>query len=96
MKKALVISFLLTTAFSGSVLAESVTLEVQGMTCSVCPITVTKALEKLNGVAEVDIDYKSKLAEIDYDPDLVSVHELIAATTNAGFPSSIFSNQSEQ
>lgn len=34
---------------------KTVVLEVQNMTCSVCPITVKKSLQKVPGVAEAKI-----------------------------------------
>jgi mercuric ion binding protein len=36
------------TLFAG--ISETVTLDVKNMTCSICPITVKKALEKVAGV----------------------------------------------
>ena len=36
------------TLFAGT--SETVTLDVENMTCSICPITVKKALEKVAGV----------------------------------------------
>jgi mercuric ion binding protein len=35
---------------------KTVTLSVPGMTCSTCPITVTKALKKVKGVAKVTVN----------------------------------------
>jgi mercuric ion binding protein len=77
---------------SGSLLAATpatVTLEVSNMTCSVCPITVKKALEQVDGVTEVVFDLKTKTAVVSYDSDKSSPIALTEATTNAGFPSII-------
>lgn len=67
--------------------AETVVLEVSKMTCSVCPITVKKALEKVAGVEQVEIDFDNKTATVSYDPDKAQTDALTAATTNAGYPS---------
>ena len=69
--------------------ANKVTLEVQGMTCAACPITVKKALKKVPGVAEVTVDYKSGTAEVSYDPKKVNPEDLAKATTAAGFPTTV-------
>lgn len=35
--------------------SRTVTLSLPGMTCPACPITVNKALSKVEGVSEVDV-----------------------------------------
>ena len=65
----------------------TVVLDVQNMTCSLCPITVKRALGKVSGVAEAKVDLNTKTATVTFDPDKTSVNALVIATTNAGFPS---------
>ncbi len=64
-------------------------LEVQNMSCAVCPITVRKSLEQVPGVAEVRIDFAKKTATVAFDADKASVGALTRATTHAGFPSAV-------
>jgi len=66
-----------------------ITLEVKGMTCAACPVTVTKSLEKLDGVREANATFDPPEATVIYDPNKVSIKQLVEATTNAGFPSAI-------
>jgi mercuric ion binding protein len=75
----------------GSALAASreVTLDVQNMTCAVCPITVKKALENVSGVQQVSIDYASKTAAVQFDDTLTTADKLTESTKAAGYPSSI-------
>jgi mercuric transport protein len=40
--------------------AKTVTLNVSGMTCEACPITVKKALQKVPGVSKIDVLYEKK------------------------------------
>ncbi|WP_019939712.1 mercury resistance system periplasmic binding protein MerP [Bordetella sp. FB-8] len=68
---------------------KTVTLDVQNMTCEVCPITVKKSLEKVPGVSAVQVDFAKKTATATYDPDKTQPHALIQATTNAGYPSTV-------
>ncbi|MDG9921759.1 cation transporter [Pseudomonas juntendi] len=35
---------------------KTVTLNVQNMTCGLCPITVKKSLEKVSGVSDVQVN----------------------------------------
>jgi mercuric ion binding protein len=64
-------------------------LDIAGMTCSLCPITVRKALERVPGVLEAKADFDSKRAEAKYDPDKVSPEALAQALTSAGFPAKV-------
>jgi len=66
-----------------------VRLAVPGMTCPVCPITVHKALTRLPGVIEARVDYDHKSAWVRYDPAKVSPAELMRATADAGYPSTL-------
>ncbi len=68
---------------------QTVTLKVQNMTCSVCPITVRKALEKVQGVASVKVDLGAKTATVTFDPDRVNAEALVSATAEAGYPASV-------
>ncbi|HXR57623.1 MAG TPA: cation transporter [Casimicrobiaceae bacterium] len=66
----------------------TVVLDVQNMTCELCPIRVRKSLDKVAGVADTRVDFAAKTATVRFDPDRANVAALIAATTNAGYPSS--------
>ena len=66
---------------------QTVVLDVQNMTCELCPITVKKALDAVPGVASTNVDLAKKTATVRYDPERASVTALVNATTNAGYPS---------
>jgi len=66
---------------------QTVVLDVQNMTCELCPITVKKALDKVPGVAATKIDLAKKTATVKFDPERANVAALVKATTNAGYPS---------
>jgi periplasmic mercuric ion binding protein len=67
---------------------QTVVLDVQNMTCELCPITVKKALDRIPGVASTNVDFGKKTATVKFDPDRTNVAALVKATTNAGYPSS--------
>jgi periplasmic mercuric ion binding protein len=91
MKTKSLLFFLALAFMSGSASAapRTVTLDVQNMTCAVCPITVKKALEHVSGVQQVTVDYASKTAIIEFDDTVATADKLTEATKNAGYPSSI-------
>ncbi|HEY8129368.1 MAG TPA: mercury resistance system periplasmic binding protein MerP [Hyphomicrobium sp.] len=68
---------------------QTITLKVQNMTCAVCPITVRKALEKVQGVASVKVDFGAKTATVTFDPDKANADALAKATGDAGYPASV-------
>lgn len=65
----------------------TVTLDVQNMTCPVCPLTVKKALERVPGVQNVSVDYASKTATVQFDDATATADKLTEATKTAGYPS---------
>jgi mercuric ion binding protein len=69
---------------------KTITLDVDGMTCNMCPVTVKKALQKLDGVKEVTAKYEggdAGWARVTYDPAKVKLDDLTFATQEAGYPS---------
>ena len=66
---------------------QQVVLEVEGMTCSTCPVTVRKALEGVEGVYSANATYEPPQAVVRFDPEMTSTRALTEATKNAGFPS---------
>ncbi len=68
---------------------QTATLDVPGMTCGFCPITVRKALQKVPGVVKVQSSFETKTATVTFDPTKTSVKALTEATADAGYPSSL-------
>lgn len=66
-----------------------ITLAVENMTCSMCPVTVRKALKAVEGVQEAEVSFETRSAVVTYDDEKVDPQTLLAATTNAGFPSTL-------
>jgi periplasmic mercuric ion binding protein len=67
----------------------TVTLDVRGMTCAACPITVKKSLTKVAGVSRADISYEKRQAVVTFDDVQTTPAKLTRATTDAGFPSTV-------
>ena len=66
--------------------SDKVVLDVKGMTCAACPVTVKTVLKKQPGVEEVKVDLQKHTAEIRFDSGKVSAEKLAQAVTEAGFP----------
>ena len=65
----------------------TVTLNLSNMTCEACPITVKKALQKVQGVSKIDVLYEKKQVVVTFDDSKTNTDALVKATTNAGYPS---------
>ncbi len=76
-------------AGAASAASRTVTLAVENMTCAACPITVKKALNKVNGVTKTEVSYARKEAIVTFDDTKTDVKTLIEASTNAGYPASV-------
>ena len=68
---------------------QTVTLSVPGMNCATCPITVKKALTKVEGVIEAKVTWEPKEAVVTYDDAKTTPAALTKATENAGYPSTV-------
>lgn len=68
---------------------QTVTLSVPGMTCSTCPITVKKAISKIEGVSKTDVSFDKREAIVTFDDAKTPVQTLTKATEDAGYPSSV-------
>ncbi len=68
---------------------QTATLDVTNMDCAACPITVRKALENAPGVRSAKVDYASRTAVVEFDPDRTTPQALTKAAAEAGFPSSV-------
>ncbi|SDI80438.1 Cu+-exporting ATPase [Frankineae bacterium MT45] len=63
---------------------KTVELAVGGMTCASCAARVEKRLNRLDGVS-ANVNYATARAAVDYDAQLVSPSELVAAVESAGY-----------
>lgn len=74
----------------------TVTLAVENMTCAMCPITVRKALGRVEGVKEAKAFLETKTATVTFNPNRTSVKALTQATRNAGYPSELQEGRSDE
>lgn len=77
---------LATPAFAAQ---QTVTLAVPGMSCAACPITVKKALTKVDGVVRAEVDYPTRQAVVTFDDARTNAASLMQATADAGYPSTL-------
>lgn len=93
----LLASFALATVIAAPTWAatRTVTLSVPGMTCAACPITVKRALTKVDGVTKTEVSFERREALVTFDDTKTNVQALTEATKNAGYPSAAVKDASK-
>ncbi len=74
------------TAQSVVVAEQTVTFAIEKMTCAACPITVRAAMQGVDGVTSVSVDFDAKTATVVFDAAETSAAQIGAASANAGYP----------
>ena len=93
MKNLLTATLFVATIFASaaSMAAEkTIKLSVPGMTCASCPYIVEGAIDMLDGIKTVKATVEDLSATVTFDDSLTNLEEITQATTDAGYPSSLF------
>lgn len=64
---------------------QKTTLQIDGMTCQGCVNSVTRALQAVSGVADVQVDLASGQAKVDFNEQQTTPTALAAAVEDAGY-----------
>ncbi len=71
---------------------QTVSMSVEKMTCALCPVTVRKAIERVDGVQHVDVDFDAKLATVSFDDTKTTAADVAQASTDVGYPATPISD----
>jgi len=66
-------------------MAENVTLQVEGMTCTGCEQRLGKALRRVDGVREATADHRTGQVRVCFDPAVTDRAALADQVDNAGY-----------
>ena len=64
---------------------QTVTLNIDGMTCGGCVKSVTRLLEGVEGVEKAEVSLENKNAVVEFDPAQTNPAALIEAVEDGGF-----------
>jgi copper chaperone len=64
---------------------EQATLDVKGMTCNHCVMSVEGALKDLEGVSDVTVNLDSGKVDVKYDAEKVSKDNMTEAVEDQGY-----------
>ena len=83
----LLLTTLLFFSIQASAEQKTVSLKIEKMDCPSCPFMIKRAIEKIDGVENASVSMESKVAKVSFGDTRAAVNDLIAATTELGFPS---------
>ena len=63
-------------------------LYINGMTCINCQTRIASALNSRSGITEVSVSYETGTAEFSYDPEMVSLDQIITMIGDLGYEAS--------
>ncbi|WP_421077497.1 heavy metal translocating P-type ATPase [Methanothermococcus sp. Ax23] len=63
----------------------NVKIKISGMTCAVCAKTIEKVLSKTDGVNSITVNLVDESAEVDFNPDVISIEEIGKKIEKLGF-----------
>jgi Cu+-exporting ATPase len=63
---------------------KSLVLDITGMSCDHCVVRVRKTIDSMPGVHKSDVEIGR--ASVSFDPSTVSVEDIAASVTRAGYP----------
>ncbi|HEX9512538.1 MAG TPA: mercury(II) reductase [Puia sp.] len=61
------------------VMEEKISLDITGMTCDHCAVSIERLLEKKKGILSKKVSYASGKGELTYNPDVISKDDIIGA-----------------
>ena len=85
--KRLIAAFLI-FASTNMALAKEACLDIQGMTCPTCSLTVKTAIRKLKGIGKIDVFVERNNAVVEFDPNETSQDAIVNAVNDVGYKAS--------
>ncbi len=64
---------------------QRVVFAIRGLECASCAIDVGRALRKIPGIAEININYMVNQGYVEFDPDRISWDAVSEALTHRGY-----------
>jgi len=64
---------------------QTITLNVDGMTCSNCEKAIKRAVHELDGIGNVTVDLDAKAVTVVYEPDSLTPDQIKSAIEGVGY-----------
>jgi Cu+-exporting ATPase len=76
------------TSLGYGVAKSDITLRIGKMHCAACALNIETALRKTGGIISADVSFPLERARIAYDPELISVSDMIKTIESVGYTAS--------
>ncbi len=83
------ISFVTLSAQQGWTQEQTVRMQVSGMTCGICPISIRHRAMQMKGVLSATADIKTTSATVTFEDSQQSAQAIAQAITQLGYPAVI-------
>ncbi len=70
------------------VVKDTISFDIGGMTCAACAQNIETVLNKIKGVESVAVNFSLAKAQVEYDPSLVTVADMVSAIEGIGYTAS--------
>ena len=64
---------------------KTVVIDVEGMTCEGCSMTINQTLRKMRGIVSAEASFKDKNVKVVYDPQQITLAEIKQAINTLGY-----------
>jgi len=64
---------------------DKITLPLTGMTCANCAMNIERAVKKLSGVRDVQVNFAAEQAAVSFDPAQLKVKDVVAKISSSGY-----------
>ena len=64
---------------------QRIVFAIRGLACASCAIDVGRALRKIPGIAEININYVINKGYVEFDPDRITWYAVSKALTDRGY-----------
>ena len=64
---------------------EKILLNISGMHCASCAVTIEAAVKKVPGVINASVNFAAEKAYIEFNPELLSIQDFVSVIKQAGY-----------
>lgn len=64
---------------------ERISLQIEGMDCASCAVTIEKKLSRLPGISSATVNFATRRAMVQYDPSLTAPGDIVKGIERAGY-----------
>jgi len=64
---------------------QTVTINVPSVSCSICAGKIKDSLSNMNGIQKVDLDLKSQMLKVGFNPEVILGRDIKASIMSLGY-----------